>query len=329
MSDDGASLMGEQGDDDASASVPPLAAGALPPEALRRLAQLGDHGAFSSDLSVADFALCDRLGLRPLSQVMGTSVYQIGYQSPLWGAQAEMSEMTTVSEAWNEARRRAFARLRHEAESVGASAVVGVEVSSSVGDWAQSGGYGAVQYLVTGTAVSTAADRAAQTRAGGHGAGGGRAAGGGHGAGGGRAAVLTELSVADYAKLLAAGIEPVGIVAWTSVFFVSLLYIRSEQPLMSGVAYQNFEYREVTECFYNARERVTAELGRQARELGASGIVGVRIRHTTAPQSLNMGPGAERPGVIASFSAIGTAVRERSDTQVQAPRLALEMTAVG
>jgi uncharacterized protein YbjQ (UPF0145 family) len=310
MSDEDASVMGEQGDEDASASMRPLQAGELPPEAMRRLTQLGDQGAFSSDLSVADFALCDRLGLRPLSQVMGTSVYQIGYQSPLWGAQAEMNELTTVSEAWNEARRRAFARLRHEASSVGASAVVGVEVSSSVGDWAQSGGYGAVQYLVTGTAVSTPADRAEQNRA------------------DGRAAVLTELSVADYAKLLAAGIEPVGIVAWTSVFFVSLLYIRSEQPLMSGIAYQNFEYREVTECFYNARERVTAELGRQAQELGASGIVGVRIRHTTAPQSLNMGPGAQRPGVIASFSAIGTAVRERGETQVQAPRLTMEMTSV-
>jgi uncharacterized protein YbjQ (UPF0145 family) len=310
MSDEGASIMGDQGDDDASASMPPLQAGELPAEAMRRLGQLGDRGAFSSDLSVADFALCDRLGLRPLSQVMGTSVYQIGYQTPLWGAQAEMSELTTVSEAWNEARRLAFERLRHEAQSVGASAVVGVDVSSSVGDWAQSGGYGAVQYLVTGTAVSTPADRAERDRA------------------DGRAAVLTELSVADYAKLLAAGIEPVGIVAWTAVFYVSLLYIRSGQPLMSGVAYQNFEYREVTECFYSARERVTAELGRQARQLGASGIVGVRIRHTTAPQSLNMGPGAQRPGVIASFSAIGTAVRERGETQVQAPKLALEMTSV-
>ena len=33
--------------------------------------------------------------------------------------------------------------------------------------------------------------------------------------------VMTELSVADYAKLLRAGIEPLGIVAWSSVFFSS------------------------------------------------------------------------------------------------------------
>lgn len=308
MSDESSSLRANDGGEGDGQAAPPLHAGELPPEAVRRLQELGDRGAFSSDLSVADYALCHRLGLKPLSQVMGTSVYQVGYQGQLWGAEAEMSEMTTVSAAWNEARRLAFSRLEREAASVGAGAVVGVNLSSSVGDWGESGGYGAIQYLVTGTAVSAPADR---QRSGRHGP------------------VLTELSVADYAKLLAAGIEPVGIVAWTSVFFVSLLYIRSGQPLMSGVAYQNFEYREVTECFYNARERVAAELGRQARELGASGIVGVRIRHTTAPQSLNMGPGMERPGVIASFSAVGTAVRESGETAPQAPKLTMDMTAVG
>lgn len=308
MSDDDSSLTAREGGEGDSESAARLQAGELPPEAVRRLRELGDRGAFSSDLSVADYALCHRLGLKPLSQVMGTSVYQIGYQGQLWGTEAEMSELTTVSAAWNEARRLAFARLEQEAASVGASAVVGVDVSSSVGDWGETGGYGAVQYLVTGTAVSAPADRERSRQ---------------------RDPVLTELSVADYAKLLAAGIEPVGIVAWTSVFFVSLLYIRSGQPLMSGVAFQNFEYREVTECFYNARERVTAELGRQARELGASGIVGVRIRHTTAPQSLNMGPGMERPGVIASFSAVGTAVRENGEAMPQAPELTMDMTAVG
>ena len=36
--------------------------------------------------------------------------------------------------------------------------------------------------------------------------------------------VMTELSVADYALLLRAGIEPAGIVAWSSVFFSSYAY---------------------------------------------------------------------------------------------------------
>jgi uncharacterized protein YbjQ (UPF0145 family) len=308
MSDDGSNLQEPQGEQDASLAR--LQAGGIPLSAERRLRELQQgEGAFTSDLSVADFALCHQLGLRPLSQVMGTSVYQIGYQAPLWGAQAESSELTTISTAWNAARDLAFGRLAQEAAVLGAAAVVGVNVSSSVGDWQETGGYGAIQYLVSGTAVGRADEGAGARRR--------------------RGPVLTELSIADYAKLISAGIEPVGIVAWTAVFFVSLTYLRAQQPLFSGAAYQNFEYREVTESFYAARERVTAQLGVQAKALGATGIVGVRIRHTTRPESLNMGPGVgARPGVVASFSAIGTAVREdaASARKALSPMMAIEMT---
>src|ERR1700733_5475141 len=154
MSDENSSLSEEQRDE--RSSISQLEAGGITPEAARRLRELSERGAFSSDLSVADFALCHQLGLKPLSQVMGTSVYQIGYQAPLWGAEGAMTALSTISAAWNQARDRSFARLAQEAQSVGASAVVGVSVGSSVGDWAQTGGYGAGEYLVTGTAVSRA-----------------------------------------------------------------------------------------------------------------------------------------------------------------------------
>lgn len=276
---------------------------------------------FTSDLSVADFALCDRLGLQPLSQVMGTSIYQIGYQETLWGAAAEMSELTTLSAAWNEARDLAFGRVAQEAGRLGAGAVVGVNVKSGTANLIEAGGYGAIEYLVTGTAVRR------QDRD------------------GAASPVLTELSVADYAKLLAAGIEPVGIVAWTAVFFVSSTYMRAEQPLLGGAYYRNFEYTEVTQCFYGARERVTTEIGAQARKLGASGIVGVRIGHTIHSGTLQMSAsgfssgGSGLPGMIASFSAIGTAVRDTArgrqagggaqaplTVEVQPPLMAIEMT---
>jgi uncharacterized protein YbjQ (UPF0145 family) len=296
-------------DSEQQASLARIEAGGIPLSAQRRLRELAEReGAFTSDLSVADFALCDRLGLKPLSQVMGTSVYQIGYQGTLWGFGAEMTELTTVSEAWNEARDLALGRLAEEASCVGASAVVGVNVSSSTANWAEVSGYGAIEYLITGTAVRRQ----------------------GHDAD--RAPVLTELSVADYAKLLAAGVEPAGIVAWTSVFFVSSVYMSAERPLLGGAYYQSFEYREVTECFYGARERVTSEIGRQAQALGAAGIVGVRIGHTVHSGSLRMGgpgltqSGSERPGMIASFSAIGTAVRMSSEHSVQAPMTIVAMT---
>ncbi len=124
-------------------SLARVEAGGITLAAERRLREISEQGggAFTSDLSVADFALCRRLGLAPLSQVMGTSIYQIGYQPPLYGLQAEMSELTTISQAWNESRDRAFGRLARETASVGADAVVGVEIRSTVGNWAESSGY--------------------------------------------------------------------------------------------------------------------------------------------------------------------------------------------
>lgn len=290
------------------ASLAQLQAGGIPISAERRLRELQqDGGSYTSDLSVADFALCHQLGLRPLSQVMGTCVYQIGYQGALYGAAAEMGEMTTLSQAWNTARDRAFARLAEEARCVGASAVVGVDVRSSVADLSEAGGYGTIEYVIKGTAVARK-DHGSERKP-------------------GRRPVITELSVADYAKLLSAGIEPIGVVAWTSVFFASSLFIRVERPLGMGVSFQNFELGALTQAFYEARERVTGEIGRQATALGASGIVGVRIRHTASPGSLYVGPGTgQYPGVIASFSAIGTAVHEGQAIPPQAPMAAIELS---
>lgn len=304
MSEENFSPAAEQGDEPDASSR--LQAGGIPAQATRRLRELGERGAYTSDLSVADFALCHQLGLKPLSQVMGSSIYQVGYQpTETWGmrgAGVAMTELRVISEAWNQSRDRAFGRLREEAECVGAAAVVGVDVRSGTADWAELGGYGAVEYIVNGTAV--------------------RREGAGHGG----SPVLTELSVADYAKLLDAGVEPVGIVAWTSVFFVSWAYNLLMGSSLPGSPMQNFEMTDVTQCFYTAREQVMGRVGAQAQALGASGIVGVRVRHTTRSETIG-GAGNERSGLLVSFSAIGTAVREDGASGRKAPpMMAIEMT---
>ena len=66
-------------------------------------------GPFTTDLSVNEYALARSAGVRPLAQVMGSSVYHVGWQrSPAgWSSQAGSQELTVLSEAWNEARRLA------------------------------------------------------------------------------------------------------------------------------------------------------------------------------------------------------------------------------
>lgn len=96
-------------------SLARIEAGGIPLSAERRLSELREHGgSFTSDLSVSAFALCHRLGLTPVAQVMGSSIYQVGYQSSTWPMMmggSVLTELDTLSDAWNEVRRRALNRL--------------------------------------------------------------------------------------------------------------------------------------------------------------------------------------------------------------------------
>src|ERR1700722_8900784 len=238
--------------------------GGIPLGAERRLRELGEHGgAFTSDLSVGDSPLCHQLGLKPVSQVMGSSIYQVGYQSTPWPSAMGgdfMFEMQALSEAWNEVRELALGRLAQEAEHLGADAVVGVDLNTGEHDWAEN----AIEYLVIGTAVRH--DKAVVP--GGSTADPAESRGGsppGDGRRGPHAPVLTELYVADYAKLLSAGVEPVGVVAWSSVFFVGASY---STQMMSGVGgmglTQDQELPEFTQGVYSARESVVSRLTHKA-----------------------------------------------------------------
>ncbi|HTA13449.1 MAG TPA: heavy metal-binding domain-containing protein [Solirubrobacteraceae bacterium] len=299
----------------------------------RRLRELGERGgAFTSDLSVADFALCHRLGLRPLSQVMGSSIYQVGYQYSPWPAGVGgsfMFEIEALSEAWNEVRGRALGRLAQEAEHVGADAVIGVELRTGEHDWAEN----SVEYVVIGTAVrhtaspgsaspmrpSERVQRGESVPANAGSAPRSRPAGRReHGE-----PVLTELSVADYTKLLGAGIEPLGVVAWSSAFFVAASY---STQMLGGLGFtQNQELGEFTQGVYSARETVVQRLTEQAARLDASGVIGVRIAHDIARMSVGAGT-YSRGGLMVTFHAIGTAIRDTSATVPPAPEPIIDLT---
>jgi uncharacterized protein YbjQ (UPF0145 family) len=288
--------------------------GGIPLGAERRLRELGEHGgAFTSDLSVGDFALCHQLGLKPVSQVMGSSIYQVGYQSTPWpsGMGGGFAfEMQALSEAWNEVRELALGRLAQEAEHLGADAVVGVDLRTGEHDWAEN----AIEYVVIGTAVRRdqpgqagkhpKTDRySRQNRP-----------------------VLTELSVADYAKLLSAGVEPLGVVAWSSVFFVGASYSTQMMSGVGGLGFtQNQELPEFTQGVYSARESVVERLTHQAAKLDASGVIGVRIAHGI--QRTTVGAGTySRGGLMVTFHAIGTAIREDHATIPYAPETIVDLT---
>jgi uncharacterized protein YbjQ (UPF0145 family) len=213
-------------------------------------------------------------------------------------------ELDVLGAAWNEARSRALVRLQREAAEVGADAVVGVQVSTQTRELGQSGG-GAIEYSVVGTAVARDKRDAAQPAQ--------------------RGPVLTELGVADYVKLLAAGFEPASIVGSSAVFFSTYAFGARAGLLGSsamGIAASNFELTEYTQTIYAARARAMEAVHAQTQALGAHGVVGVRIDRRAQQQSLG---NSNRTGMMVTFHVLGTAIYEDRAPTPPVPRMTMDL----
>jgi uncharacterized protein YbjQ (UPF0145 family) len=274
-------------DAEQAASLAALERGELPLRAQHRLGEMREGGPFTSDLSVSEFALTHGIGMRPLAQVMGSSIYHVGWQQRpgSWGMQVGgiSQELTVVSEAWNTARLRAFTRLEQEAKLVGADAVVGVELTVGRHDWAM----GAIEYVAVGTAVRIAGAEHAERPA------------------------LTVLSGQDYWKLWQAGERPIGVVGASTVHYIVASW--STQQAQSGLfaSWANQELRDFTRGVYDARETAVGRMTAEARRQGAAGVVGVTLAHQV--EQREAGGGSGRRDLVVTFHVLGTAIGPRSN----------------
>jgi len=255
-----------------------ITAGGIPRSAEERLRTLGAEAgqAFTSDLSVPEFALVRRAGLEPITQVLGSSVYHVGWQFMGGGWYTSSQELVTLSDAYNDCRRRAFDRLRTEAELAGADAVVGVRITAARYEWATD----LIEFQAIGTAV-----RAPELRT---------PAG----------PALTNLSGQDCALLLAAGHRPCGVVGATSVFFGTLYTWTQPIPTTAWGAWANVEMVGATQTWYAARHRVLQMLTADAEALGAGGIVATRWGQEERPYKT----GDRLAGVTYIIHALATAI---------------------
>ncbi len=302
MPDEESSAAAEAREREQAESLARIESGGIPLQAERRLREMAASGApFSSTLSVDEFALCSKLGLKPLGQVLGASVHQVGWQnlpwSTSWGG-GLICELDVIGAAWEEARRRAFDRLAEEASHLKADLVVGVRLHRGAHDWAA----GAVDYVVNGTAVRLpGSDRSARP-------------------------LLSDLSGQEVWLLDQAGYAPVGLVAATAVFFVSPSY--STQWARSMTSAVNQELTDFTQGVYAARESALGSLVSQANANGADGIVGVRVEQDTAFHSFSVGAiggRGERQGLVITLQAFGTAIRERERVEGLPAQTAIEL----
>jgi uncharacterized protein YbjQ (UPF0145 family) len=285
----------------AAASLELIEQGHIPLAAAERLAQFtaadvgGQAGAtvFSSDLTVSEWSALARLGVTPITQVMGSSIYHVGWQPTYYNVP---TEVRILSDAYNESRRLALGRLLEEAQACRADAVVAVEIVQGAHDWVA----GAVEFVAIGTAVRL--PQAMRDRS--------------------DKAVLSDLTGQEFALLCQAGVRPMGIAAHTSVHYVPA----SGQTQMAqgawGASWANQELVDFSQGVYEAREKAMGFVNAQVRELGGDGVIGVEINEHSRTHAVRRGM-YESKDLEVTFHVMGTVIREDPSlaSEVQPPPL--------
>src|SRR6202034_2808076 len=82
-------------------------------------------GGFTSDLSVSEYVLLGEGGFEPLGFVVGSSIYHVGLQVGRW---SQNQELQVLTQAMYSARKLAMARMRAEADHLGADGIVGAQL---------------------------------------------------------------------------------------------------------------------------------------------------------------------------------------------------------
>src|SRR3954466_7916636 len=115
-----------------------------------------------------------------------------------------------------------------------------------------------------------------------------------------RSLFTSDLSVNEFLLVRAAGFEPLGLVVGSSIYHIGF-----QQSAWS----RNQEMDVLTQAMYHARELAMTRMEEEADQLGADGIVAVRLDVSRRDWG----------GDLAEFVAIGTAVRHREGKLHRAP----------
>jgi uncharacterized protein YbjQ (UPF0145 family) len=291
------------------ADVARITQGSLPIAAQQRLDELSQREKFfTSGLSVSDFLLTRRYQVQPIAQVMGSSVYHVGWQrypwQGGWGA-GTILELGQLTNAWNDARARAVNRLDQEARLAGADAVIDVTFVTRGHDFLR--GNGEIEIVANGTAVRLPGGVVAP-----------RADG---------APRLSDLSAADFTLLHRSGYDPVGIVCATSVTYV--VASRQTRQMTTGgwlTARPNAELTDFSQGVYAARENAISRAQYTAQQLGADGIVGVDLDVNVEIREYDSND-VKYKDLIVTVHVVGTGIVARGDHEPMNPTVILRQGA--
>ena len=223
----------------------------LPEAALRRLDDLrirmqSGRGVATTSLSVDELMLVHEVGFDPVSMVMGSSVYHLGYQ---WSTVLKSMEMGTLTAAMYNARGLAMSRMEAEANAVGADGVVGVDLQIRFMDLGDS----TAEFTAIGTAVKARSEGNWRRPDG--------------------KPFTSSLSGQAFWKLVRTGYRPLALVIGNCVYHVGI------QRMGFFGNLQNRELNVYTQGLYEARERAMSRMQQEAEDVGASIVVESRVTH--------------------------------------------------
>ncbi len=273
-----------------AAATTALESGDIPPSAKKRIdLQInGDKKFFSSDLSVREFLLTREAGIETISQVMGTAFFNVSYWGSYMGPWRSTGELEAVTQAQTEARHLALARMRREAQLLGATGVIGVRLHAKKSNL----GSRLTEFTAYGTAVRIPGYPQAPEP------------------------FTSDLNGQDFWQLYKAGYRPKGLVMGLCSYYIWTNFRANMQ--MYGIfgfgSFQNQEVELYTNGFYEARNRAVSRLTQELYELQADGCVGMTID----PDIEKIEYGSENNkqiDLLVNFTAIGTAVDQGPPVQ--------------
>ena len=234
---------------------------------------------FNSNLSVSEFILAAQEQAAPIRQVMGNSVYKVGYQ--MAGIRLDTGEIKGLIRPLRDVYLHALFRLQHDAQEAGAHAVIGVRLEEKRKYpwlWTPKN---IIEVKATGTAVTLSGEDVPEKPA------------------------ISGLSGQEFYALRRTGYTPVGLVFGQSVYY-QLSWGSSVSPTPPGVSALdwgrvnlNTERADYTQAVAKARHLAMKRLETEANYLQAEGVVGVTIKTRRALMGNNL---------IVEFMALGSAI---------------------
>jgi len=222
----------------------------------------------TSDLTIDEELIVHAIGWEAVELVSGVSMVSIPWSATLWSwGQGEIQRASLASEM---AFGAAIARMHAEAAEVGGHGVVGVAIVREVHA-------SFVNVTLTGTAVRPIGAHAVRREE----------------------VFVSDLSARGFALLTLAGWRPLALVQGASFVYAP----RRSVGAVVQQRTQNVELTNYTEAMYNARETAMERMQAMALDVGASGVVEVKVIEGPMPFATH----------AVAFAAWGTAVR-RAET---------------